>query len=119
MKSTMENTEQDHLQQYLARAYNFPMLSRDCEVELATKMREGGRIGERAREQLVNAHLKLVVAMARKMGRMGGRASLDDLIQEGNIGLLQAADKFEVERGFRFATYAWHWVRQADRKSVV
>jgi RNA polymerase primary sigma factor len=113
--SASNDSEQDYLQLFLSSAYSIPMLSREREVELAMQMKQGGRLAQRARDELVNAHIKLVIKMARKMKRS---KELEDVIQEGNIGLLQAVDRFEVERGFRFATYAWHWVRQSIKLYV-
>jgi RNA polymerase primary sigma factor len=102
--------EQDYLQAYLQTAWSAPSLSRAREVELATQMKQGGRVAQRARDELVIAHLKLAASLAKKY-TFGGKFSLDDLVQEANIGLLVAVDKFEVERGFRFSTCAYHWVR--------
>lgn len=101
--------EQDYLQSYLQAAYAAPMLSREREAELAYRMKDGGRAGQRARDELVTAHLKLAARVARKYSYRG--ASFEDLVQEANIGLLIAADKFDISRGFRFSTFAFHWVR--------
>ncbi len=98
----------DILGVYLAEVKRFPTLSADVERSLAHRARDGDR---GARERLILSHLRLVVAVAREYGETG----LDflDMIQEGNIGLIQAVDRFEVERGFRLSTYARWWIRQA------
>ncbi|MFO8034093.1 MAG: RNA polymerase sigma factor RpoD/SigA [Candidatus Bipolaricaulota bacterium] len=98
----------DLLSVYLAEVRRHPALSAEEEGALARRAREGDR---KAREELILSHLRLVVAVAREYGETG----LDflDMIQEGNIGLVQAVDRFEVERGFRLSTYARWWIRQA------
>lgn len=102
-------SEQDYLQSYLQAAYAVPLLSREREAELAHRMKDGGRAGQRARDELVTAHLKLAAKVARKYSR--GGASFEDLVQEANVGLIIAVDKFDISRGFRFSTFAFHWVR--------
>jgi len=93
---------------YLAEISRIPTLSAQEEKVLAYRARDGEL---KAKERLVLSHLRLVVSVAREYGDTG----LDflDLVQEGNIGLLQAVDRFEIERGFRFSTYARWWIRQA------
>lgn len=92
---------------YIANALRTPRLSREEELELATCYRSTG--SKRAAERLARAHLKQVVHVA--MRYRGYGASMSDLIAAGNLGLVHALDKFEPERGLRFATYAEHWVR--------
>ncbi len=98
----------DILGVYLAEVKRFPTLSVEEEQSLAHRARDGDR---GARERLILSHLRLVVAVAREYGETG----LDflDMVQEGNIGLMHAVDRFEVERGFRLSTYARWWIRQA------
>lgn len=100
--------EVDILGLYLAEVARIPPLSPEEERELARRMREGDIA---ARNRLVLAHLRLVVSIAREYGDTG--LDLLDLIQEGNLGLLEAAARFDPERGFRFSTYARWWIRQA------
>jgi len=88
-----------------------PLLSAAEEVECAKRMEAGGREGENAKKRLVSANLRLVVLLARQMGRFG--MPLSDSIQEGNLGLIRAAEKFDYRLGFRFSTYASWWIRQA------
>ncbi len=99
---------------YLQRAYQAPLLSQEEETALAIRIEAGGRDGERARNELVTAHLKMVPPVVRK--NLGYGVPFEDLLQEGNIGLLTAADKFERAKGVRFATYAWWWVRNAIKE---
>src|SRR5262249_5713779 len=75
------------------------------------RMQAGGPGAKRARDELLEAHMKFVVSIARRSFK--GGVPLEDLIQEGNIGLMQAADRFQLEKGTRFATYAYWWVREA------
>lgn len=92
---------------YLRHAMAAPLLSQEREVELATRWRESN--DEAARHELVAAHIRLVASVAARYRRLG--LPMADLIQEGAIGLLQAAKRFDPERNVRFATYAGWWVR--------
>ena len=103
------------LSQYFSDITDFPMLEAEKEREFATRWSE--RRDFRAVEQLVGSHLRLVVKLAR--GYRGYGLPLDDLIAEGNVGLMQAAQRFDVERGFRFATYAVWWIRAAMQEYVM
>lgn len=110
-----EATEQevDILGLYLAEVARIPPLSQEEELELARRMREGDI---EARNRLILAHLRLVVSIAREYGDTG--LDLLDLIQEGNLGLLEAAARFDPEKGFRFSTYARWWIRQAIGSAI-
>ncbi len=99
---------------YLQRAYQAPLLSQEEETALAIRIEAGSRDGERARNALVTAHLKMVPPVVRK--HLGYGVPFEDLLQEGNIGLITAADKFDRAKGVRFATYAWWWVRNAIKE---
>jgi RNA polymerase sigma-32 factor len=105
----------DALAQLLARAKRFPMLTPEREQELARAWRRDG--DEAALRTLVGSHLRLVIRIAR--GLAGYGLPLSDLIAEGNVGLMQAAHKFEPERGFRFATYAMWWIRAAIQEYIL
>ena len=91
----------------------FPILSKEEEIELA-KRKEGG--DKEAIQKLITSNMLLVVFLARKYLRAG--IDILDLIQEGNIGLARAADKFEYRKGFRFSTYATWWIRQAITRAI-
>jgi RNA polymerase primary sigma factor len=98
----------------------FKRMGFDPEVPLSTKLahRKGElvRIGRDAREQLTSANLRLVVSIAKKY--IGRGMSFLDLIQEGNIGLIRAVEKFDYEKGFKFSTYATWWIRQAITRAI-
>ena len=90
---------------------NIALLSHEEEIELAKKIEIGGIQGKLAFDKLVSANLRLVVSIAKDYAKKG--IPLEDLIQEGNIGLMHAAQKFEWDKGFKFSTYASWWIRQA------
>ena len=96
-------------------AKHFPMLSQERERELALSWRDKG--DREALRQLVGSHLRLVVKIARGFGGYG--LPLADLVAEGNVGLMQAAEKFDPDRGFRFATYAMWWIRAAIQEYIL
>src|SRR6195256_3094067 len=103
----------DSLQLFLNEAGRFPLLTAAQEVELA-KAIEGG--DKRAKDLLVNSNRRLVVSIAKKY--QGHGLTLLDLIQEGIIGLIRAAEKFDWRKGFKFSTYATWWIRQAVQRGV-
>ncbi len=98
---------------YLAEIQRFPMLRRDLEQDLWTSMRRGD---ENARKSLILAYLRLVVAIARNYRNRG--VEFLDLIEEGNLGLITAVDRYDVDRGVHFSTYATWWIRQALARGV-
>jgi RNA polymerase primary sigma factor len=102
---------------YIREVQTLPHLTHQQEIELAKRISGGGQEAEDAEKQLIEANLRLVVATAR-LYRNRGRGLLD-LLQEGNIGLMQAVKKFNYTRGYRFSTYAIWWVRQSIRISFV
>jgi RNA polymerase primary sigma factor len=111
------------LQRWIEGGHDADLLKRlghDPEVPLNTKLahRRGElvRIGRDAREQLTSANLRLVVSIAKKY--IGRGMSFLDLIQEGNIGLIRAVEKFDYEKGFKFSTYATWWIRQAITRAI-
>ncbi|MBE3100787.1 MAG: RNA polymerase sigma factor RpoD [Firmicutes bacterium] len=103
----------DPVRMYLKEIGKVPLLSADEEVSLAQRMGEGDEIAKR---KLVEANLRLVVSIAK---RYVGRGMLFlDLIQEGNLGLIKAVEKFDYEKGFKFSTYATWWIRQAITRAI-
>lgn len=104
----MKATQNEDLKPYLKDIARRPLLSREQEVSLFERLEAGD---ESAREIIVESNLRFVVKMA--VSFMGRGVSLSDLIQEGNIGLLEVVDKFDYRKGYRFSTYAAFWIRQA------
>lgn len=98
---------------YMREMGQFSMLSADEEIKLANRIAEGDQF---AKNELVEANLRLVVSLARHYQGCG--LSYQDLIQEGNIGLIKAAEKFDVSKGFRFSTYASWWIKQALSRAI-
>jgi RNA polymerase primary sigma factor len=92
---------------------SLPLLTQEQERQLAKRVEKGDK---RAREVLVNANLRLVTSIAKKYQNRG--IAMEDLIQEGTLGLIHAVDKYDWRRGFRFSTYATHWIRQALGRAV-
>lgn len=92
---------------------SLPLLTQVQERQLAKRVEKGDK---RAREVLVNANLRLVTSIAKKYQNRG--IAMEDLIQEGTLGLIHAVDKYDWRRGFRFSTYATHWIRQALGRAV-
>ena len=103
----------DSIRMYLKEIGKIPLLSADDEKDLASRMAEGD---ESAKDVLVESNLRLVVSIAKKYMNRG--LSLLDLIQEGNIGLIKAVDKFDYTKGFKFSTYATWWIRQAITRAI-
>ena len=109
-------TIDDPVKVYLKEIGRVPLLTPDEETELALKIQAGGPDGEKAKQRLSEANLRLVVSIAKK--HVGHNLAFLDLIQEGNIGLIKAAEKFDCDRGFRFSTYATWWIRQAITRAI-
>ena len=103
----------DSLQLFLNEAGRYPLLTAAQEVELAKRIEDGDK---KAKDLLVNSNLRLVVSIAKKY--QGHGLTLLDLIQEGIIGLIRAAEKFDWRKGFKFSTYATWWIRQAVQRGV-
>jgi len=106
-KEKRKRTE-DNLAIYLRELSRIPMLNREEEESVARAAAAGNKA---ARERLINANLRFVITIAKKYQGLG--MSLDDLISEGNVGLISAADRFDVEKGYHFISYAVWWIRQA------
>ncbi|MEP7028956.1 MAG: RNA polymerase sigma factor RpoD/SigA [Candidatus Eisenbacteria bacterium] len=114
--SISDDPENQILNRYLADIARFPLIAREEEVALGRARRDAGPTAEWARRRLILSNLRLVVYLARRY-RNRGLAYLD-VIEEGNLGLITAADRFDPERGIRFATYASWWIRQAILRGV-
>lgn len=103
----------DPVRTYLKEIGRIPLLTFEEEVDLAKRIEEGD---ERAKDQLAEANLRLVVSIAKRY--VGRGMQFLDLIQEGNMGLIKAVDKFEHKKGFKFSTYATWWIRQAITRAI-
>ncbi|MDZ5034542.1 sigma-70 family RNA polymerase sigma factor, partial [Clostridium perfringens] len=103
----------DPVRMYLKEIGKVPLLSSEEEIELANRIEQGD---QRAKKKLAEANLRLVVSIAK---RYVGRGMLFlDLIQEGNLGLIKAVEKFDYRKGFKFSTYATWWIRQAITRAI-
>ena len=109
-----EGTSDNTLSTYLREISAYPQLTQEQEVELAKRIENGDL---EAKQKLIQANLKLVVTIARKSIHMSSLPIID-LIQEGNVGLMVAAEKYNYKLGYRFATYAAWWVKQAMFKAI-
>ncbi len=107
-------TQSDSLRLYLREISRIPLLNAAKEVSLAQQAERGEK---EARDHLIEANLRLVVSIAKKY--VGQGLSLEDLIGEGNIGLIRAVTKFDYKKGFRFSTYATWWIKQAITRSIL
>nr|WP_314753968.1 sigma-70 family RNA polymerase sigma factor [uncultured Prevotella sp.] len=116
IQKSITNRSSEALDKYLVEIGRAPLISIDEEIELAQKIKKGGREGERAKEKLVTANLRFVVSVAKQYQHQG--LSLTDLIDEGNIGLVKAAEKFDETRGFKFISYAVWWIRQSILQAI-
>jgi len=105
---------EESIQQYLRDIHDYPMLTREQEVSLAQRVEHGDAAAQR---QFVLSNLRLVISVAK--GYVGRGLPLIDLIQEGNIGLMRAVQKFDWRRGYKFSTYATWWIRQAMTRAIV
>ncbi len=109
----LSDISEDSIQMYLREIGKVPLLTGEQELSLARRIMKGDKA---ARKQLIEANLRLVVSIAKKF--VGKNMSLLDLIQEGNIGLDKAVEKFDPRKGFKFSTYATWWIRQAITRSL-
>ena len=103
----------DPVKQYLKEIGDYPLLSLDEEIELAEKIQSGD---EASKQQLAESNLRLVVSIAKRY--VGRGLSFLDLIQEGNLGLIKAVEKFDHTKGYKFSTYATWWIRQAITRAI-
>ena len=110
---SITNRESESLDKYLQEIGKEELLSTDEEVELAQRIRKGDR---KSLERLTKANLRFVVSVAKQYQNQG--LSLPDLINEGNLGLIKAAEKFDETRGFKFISYAVWWIRQSILQAI-
>ena len=116
IQKSITNRNSEALDKYLVEIGRAPMVSIDEEIELAQIIKKGGRAAERAKNRLVEANLRFVVSVAKQYQHQG--LTLTDLIDEGNIGLIKAAERFDETRGFKFISYAVWWIRQSILKAI-
>ncbi len=112
-KTQLAEIANDSIRMYLCEIGKVPLLTAKEEIELAQAIRRGD---QKAKQKLAEANLRLVVSIAKKY--IGRGLSFLDLIQEGNIGLFRAVEKFDPDRGFKFSTYATWWIRQAITRAI-
>jgi len=113
LKSIQSTLSTDAIRSYLYEIGRIPLLTGEEEVILAKRIEEGDL---EATQLLITANLRLVVSIAKKYGK--SNLELLDLIQEGNIGLMRAVEKFDYKKGFKFSTYATWWIRQAITRAI-
>lgn len=111
----MDMLYQDSVQMYLREIGKTPLLTAEEEKELAKRIEKGD---EQAKKKLMQANLRLVVSIAKRYAGKSPHLTLLDLIQEGNLGLFKAVEKFDYRRGFKFSTYATWWIRQAITRAL-
>ncbi|CAA0097429.1 RNA polymerase sigma factor RpoS [Zhongshania aliphaticivorans] len=113
-RSRRQNSDLDATQMYLSEIGFSPLLSAEEEVHFARLARQGDEAG---RKRMIESNLRLVVKISRRYLNRG--LSLLDLVEEGNLGLIRAVEKFDPERGFRFSTYATWWIRQTIERAIM
>lgn len=111
-----ENSLSDPLYLYMQSVNSYPLLTAEEELDLAVQAERGGEEGEAAKNRLVECNLRLVVFNARHYRSLG--VPVEDLIQEGNIGLIRAIEKFDYRMGYKLSTYATWWIRQSMARAV-
>ena len=116
IQKSITNRSSEALDKSLVEIGRQPLVTIEEEIELAQAIRKGGREGEKAKERLVTANLRFVVSVAKQYQHQG--LTLTDLIDEGNIGLVKAAEKFDETRGFKFISYAVWWIRQSILQAI-
>jgi len=109
------NMEMDSVQWYLKQAGSNPLLTKSEEMKLAYLIKKGNHD---ARQKMISSNLRLVINQAKKYAAYTHSLTLLDLIQEGNLGLIKAVEKYDPDLGFRFSTYATWWIRQAITRAI-
>jgi RNA polymerase primary sigma factor len=110
----MDATTVSSVKMWFKEAGRYPLLTKEKEIAYATAMENGDKY---AREELINHNLRLVISIAKHY--MGRGLALLDLIQEGNLGLMRAVEKYNVGKGFRFSTYATYWIKQGISRAIM
>ena len=108
--------DNEAVREYLKSIRNIPLLSEEDEYKIAIAAANGD---ENARQIMITSNLRLVVKVAKTYIGRSSNLSFLDLIQEGNMGLMRATEKFDAEKGFRFSTYATYWIKQAISKAII
>ena len=108
--------DNEAVREYLRSIRNIPLLSEEDEYKIAIAAANGD---ENARQTMITSNLRLVVKIAKTYIGRSSNLSFLDLIQEGNMGLMRATEKFDAEKGFRFSTYATYWIKQAISKAII
>ena len=108
--------ENEAVREYLKSIRNIPLLREEDEYKIAIAAANGD---ENARQTMITSNLRLVVKVAKTYIGRSSNLSFLDLIQEGNMGLMRATEKFDAEKGFRFSTYATYWIKQAISKAII
>ena len=116
INKSITNRQSAALDKYLAEIGREELISTDEEVELAQRIHRGGPDGQEALDRLTRANLRFVVSVAKQYQNQG--LALNDLIDEGNLGLIKAAQKFDETRGFKFISYAVWWIRQSILQAI-
>jgi RNA polymerase primary sigma factor len=122
-----EEDENDHVESeqtldrtpmkiYLKQIEHIPLLTPEQEIDLAQKIQSNGPQSNPARQQMIRSNLRLVISIAKRYSNMG--LAFSDLVEEGNIGLMRAVEKFNPDRGYRFSTYASWWIKQAIMRAL-
>ncbi|MBQ7074166.1 sigma-70 family RNA polymerase sigma factor [bacterium] len=109
----VDNQYKDFIKLYFNEISRIPLLTAEEEKEIARKIKKGD---EQAKQRLIESNLRLVISIAKRY--FGGRLSFADLIQEGNMGLIKAIEKFEPDKDFKFSTYATWWIKQSITKAI-
>ena len=112
----MSESGDDLVRRYLREIGEYPLLTAEEEVALAQRIEAGGPDGAEAKQRFIQSNLRLVVSIAKRYRR--ARMPLLDLVQEGNLGLIRAVEKFDHRKGFKFSTYATWWIRQAVTRAI-
>ena len=111
-----ETKDRSPLQIYLKQIENIPLLTPQDEIQLSKKIKSATRGSREARQRMIQSNLRLVISIAKRYANMG--LPFSDLIEEGNIGLMRAVDKFNYKKGYRFSTYASWWIKQAIMRAL-